>query len=453
MRYIFKFPDIGEGLTEGIVIEWYVDKGTAVKVGQPLVKMETDKVVTDIPSPREGVVAARYGKVGETVHVGETLVEIEIAGEAGAPVTPVEPDVAGVAVAAVAGTAGTAGIAKASGPETEAVEEKGAGVVGTLEVASNNAYLPASEEGTEVKPASIKGGARKVLATPVARAMARDMNIDINLVTGTGPAGRVMKSDIQGFHGVAATVKAGPSAQVVTVAAGELVEVVPMTQMRKSIAKNMLRSKQSTAHMTLFDEPEVSALVAARAKYKDEYKKEEINLTYLPFVIRAVVDALKRHRELNAEMDFEKGNIIYKNYYNIGIAVSTPEGLVVPVIRDADRLSIKELSRAVAEIAVKSRDRKLTLDDMKDGTFTITNYGALGGWFGVPVINYPQVGILGIGRINQKPVVINGEIKVGNVMPLSLSVDHRMVDGAEATEFLNDVAAGIADPLSLIMRQ
>jgi pyruvate dehydrogenase E2 component (dihydrolipoamide acetyltransferase) len=205
--------------------------------------------------------------------------------------------------------------------------------------------------------------------------------------------------------------------------------------------------------MTLFDEPEVSELVDARAKYREEYRSDGINLTYLPFVIKAVVAALKRHRELNAEMDFDKGNIIYKNYYNIGIAVSTPDGLVVPVIRDADKLSIREMSRAVAEIAVRSRDRKLTLDDMKDGTFSITNYGALGGWFGVPVINYPQVGILGIGRINQKPVVVNGEIKVGNVMPLSLSVDHRMVDGAEATEFLNDVATGIADPLSLIMRE
>lgn len=447
MRYIFKFPDIGEGLTEGIVVEWYVDKGTAVKVGQPLVKMETDKVVTDIPSPREGVIAARYGKVGETVHVGETLVEIEIEGAA---VAPGPSDVAGVAVAAVAPV--VAG-AEATGPETEAVEEKGAGVVGTLEVASNNAYLPASEEGTEVKPAAKKSEGGKVLATPVARAMARDMNIDINLVTGTGPAGRIMKSDIQGFHGVGAAVKAAPSGTVAPIAAGELVEVVPMSQMRKSIAKNMLRSKQSTAHMTLFEEPEVSALVSARAKYKEEFRKDGINLTYLPFVIKAVVAALKRHRDLNAEMDQEKGNIIYKNYYNIGIAVSTPEGLVVPVIKNADKLSIRELSIAVAELAVKSRDRKLTLDDMKDGTFSITNYGAIGGWFGVPVINYPQSGILGIGRIYQKPVVDNGEIKVGNAMPLSLSVDHRIVDGAGATEFLLDVAAGIADPLSLIMRQ
>jgi len=424
MRYIFKFPDIGEGLTEGIIIEWYVDKGNAVKVGQPLVKMETDKVVTDIPSPREGVVAARYGKVGETIHVGETLVEIDIAGEAAA---------------------------EAQKTESEMVDEKGAGVVGTIEVASNNAFLPASDEGTEVRPAAASTAPRKVLATPVARAMAREMNIDINRVTGTGPAGRVMKSDIQSFHAGAPVAKAA-AAQVSRPVSGELIEITPMSQIRKSIAKNMLRSKQSTAHMTLFEEPEVSALVAARTKYKEEYKKEDINLTYLPFVIKAVVAALKRHRELNAEMDFEKGNIIYKNYYNIGIAVSTPEGLVVPVIRDADRLSIKDLSKAVAEIAVKARDRKLTLDDMKDGTFTITNYGALGGWFGVPVINYPQVGILGIGRINQKPVVVNGEIKVGNVMPLSLSVDHRMVDGAEATEFLNDVAAGIGDPLTLIMR-
>jgi len=440
MRYIFKFPDIGEGLTEGIIIEWYVDKGTAVKVGQPLVKMETDKVVTDIPSPREGVIAARYGKVGETIHVGETLVEIEIAGEAAAAAPATQP---------------------------EQVEEKGAGVVGTIEVASGNALLPASEEGTEPKPVAASAGGRKVLATPVARAMARELNIDINQVTGTGPAGRVMKSDIQNFHGPSAATRAGSSPASLagtaagsashTTAAGQgaagLIEIRPMTQIRKSIARNMLRSKQSTAHMTLFEEPEVSRLVEARARYKEEYKKEDLSLTYLPFIIKAVAAALKRHPELNSEMDFEKGNIIYKNYYNIGIAVSTEDGLVVPVIRDADKLSIRELSRAVAEIAVKARDRKLTLDDMKDGTFTITNYGALGGWFGVPVINYPQVGILGIGRINQQPVVADGEIKVGNVMPLSLSVDHRMVDGAEATEFLNDVAAGVSDPLALIMRQ
>ncbi len=427
MRYIFKFPDIGEGLTEGIIIEWHVDKGTAVRVGQPLVKMETDKVVTDIPSPREGVIAARYGKVGETIHVGETLVEIEIAGEAAA---------------------------EAPGTQPEQVEEKGAGVVGTIEVASGNALLPASEEGTEHRPAAASAERRKVLATPVARAMAREMNIDINLVTGTGPAGRVMKSDIQNFHApAAAVVSAAAKAPSAQAAPGELIEIRPMTQIRKSIARNMLRSKQSTAHMTLFEEPEVSRLVEARARYKEEFKKEDLSLTYLPFIIKSVVAALKRHPELNSEMDFEKGNIIYKNYYNIGIAVSTEEGLVVPVIRDADKLSIRELSRAVADIAVKARDRKLTLDDMKDGTFTITNYGALGGWFGVPVINYPQVGILGIGRINQQPVVADGEIKVGNVMPLSLSVDHRMVDGAEATEFLNDVAAGVADPLSLIMRQ
>ena len=425
MRYIFKFPDIGEGLTEGIIIEWHVDKGNAVKVGQPLVKMETDKVVTDIPSPREGVIAARYGKVGETIHVGETLVEIEIEGEAAAEAPSTEP---------------------------EAVEEKGAGVVGTIEVASNNAFLPASDEGTESQRAAEGAAPRKVLATPVARAMARELNIDINQVTGTGPAGRVMKSDIQNFHAPAAAVS-GTVAQPATAAPAGLVEIKPMSQIRKSIAKNMLRSKQSTAHMTLFEEPEVSRLVEARTRYKEEYKKEDLSLTYLPFIIKAVVAALKRHPELNSEMDFEKGNIIYKNYFNIGIAVSTEDGLVVPVIRDADRLTVRELSRAVAEIAVKARERKLTLDDMKDGTFTITNYGALGGWFGVPVINYPQVGILGIGRINQQPVVVNGEIKVGNVMPLSLSVDHRMVDGAEATEFLNDVAAGLADPLSLIMRQ
>lgn len=423
MRYIFKFPDIGEGLTEGIIIEWYVDKGAAVSVGQPLVKMETDKVVTDIPSPRDGVIAARYGKVGETVHVGETLVEIEIEGEAAQ---------------------------SSSQPSVEMVEEKGAGVVGTLEVASNNAFLPASEEGTE-KEAAEKVTAKKALATPVARAMAREMNIDINLVKGTGPAGRVMKSDIQNFHTPAPANASSQTATPVS-PSGSLTEVAPMSQIRKSIAKNMLRSKQNTAHMTLFEEPEVTALMEARSRYREEYSRENINLTYLPFIIKAVTSALKRHRELNAEMDLEKGNIIFKNYINIGVAVSTPDGLVVPVIRNTDQLTIKELATALSDIAAKARDRRLTLDDMKDGTFTITNYGALGGWFGVPVINYPQSGILGIGRIYKKPVVDGTEIKAGNVMPLSLSVDHRIIDGAEATAFLLDVASGIADPLSLIMR-
>ena len=244
MRYIFKFPDIGEGLTEGIIIEWYVDKGTAVKVGQPLVKMETDKVVTDIPSPREGVIAARYGKVGETIHVGEILVEIEIAGEAAAEAPATQP---------------------------EQVEEKGAGVVGTIEVASGNALLPASEEGTESKPAAASAERRKVLSTPVARAMAREMNIDINQVTGTGPAGRVMKSDIQNFHAPAAAyTTAATKAPAARTAPGELIEIRPMTQIRKSIARNMLRSKQSTAHMTLFEEPEVSKLVDARAFHGHE---------------------------------------------------------------------------------------------------------------------------------------------------------------------------------------
>jgi pyruvate dehydrogenase E2 component (dihydrolipoamide acetyltransferase) len=425
MRYIFKFPDIGEGLTEGIIIEWYIDKGTSVKVGSPLLKMETDKVVTDIPSPREGVIAARYGKVGETVHVGEALVEIEIA----ADTTAATPDTS-----------------------LEAVEEKGAGVVGTIEVASNNAYLPASEEGTVSQPASGKPDRHKILATPVARAMAREMNIDINLLTGSGPAGRVVKSDIQNYRATSVKRTEQISLQEQAGTTQGQVEVVPMSQMRKSIAKNMLRSKQSTAHMTLFEEPEVSELIAVRGRYKEEYRKEEINLTYLPFVIRAVTAALKRHREMNAEMDLENGNIIYKNYYNIGIAVSTPDGLVVPVIRNADTLSIKELSHSINLLALKAREKKLTLGDMKDGTFTITNYGAMGGWFGVPVINYPQSGILGMGRIYQKPVADAGLVKVGNVMPLSLSVDHRIIDGAEATLFLLDVASGIADPVSLLMR-
>lgn len=426
MRHIFKFPDIGEGLEEGTIVEWYVDKGHAVEVGDPLVKMETDKVVTDIPSPKAGVIAAKYGKEGETINVGDPLVEIEIEG-----------------------VEGEAAIAEAN--KVEAVKEEGAGVVGTLEVAGNNAVMSASDEGMDESPEMKEKVKKKVLATPVARAYAKDLGVDINLVPGNGPGNRVMKEDILSFAQKATSSPRTTSTSTSATVTENLVEVEPLSQMRKTIAKNMIQSKHNAAHMTVFDEVEISELDKVRKKYKELYKQEDIRLSYLPFILKATAMALKKHKALNSQMDMEKSQMLYKKYYNLGMAVDTDKGLLVPVIKDVDKLSIKEIAQKVNEIADKARNGEISMEDMKDGTFTITSYGSIGGQFAVPVINYPQAGILGIGRISKKPVVKNDQIVPGLILPLSLSVDHRIVDGGEVARFLNQVMAYLSDPVSLIM--
>jgi len=429
MRYIFNFPDIGEGLDEGTILEWYVKKGQAVKVGDPLVKMETDKVVADIPSPRAGVIAAIFGKIGETIHVGTALIELDIEAVAG------EKSDGSQTEAAV---------------QMEAVKEEGAGVVGTLEIAGNNAFMPASDEGTGVSSKIQNSNSKaKVLATPVARAMAKELEVDINSVSGTGPGGRVMKEDISAFKQKQAYI--APTSVSKNSENTELIEVEKLTQIRKTIAKNMIQSKHNAAHMTVFDDVEVAELIRIRNKFKEKYATEGIKLNYLPFVLKATAMALKNHKLLNSEMDLENGTMIYKKYYNIGIAVDTEDGLIVPVIRNVDKKSIKELAKEIAEISEKARNRSVKLEDMKDGTFTVTSFGSIGGKYAVPVINYPQAGILGIGRIYEAAVVKNSQVVVGNNMPLSLSVDHRIVDGGEVSRFLNDIIMYLSEPVMMVM--
>jgi len=427
MRYIFKFPDIGEGLDEGTIIEWHVEKGQSVKMGDPLCTMETDKVVTAIPSPKDGVIAAKFGKPGDTIHVGSALVEIEIEG-----------------------LAGEAAIAEAT--KTEVVQEEGAGVVGTLEVAGNSVILSASKEGVQASSEDGRKSGGKILATPVARAIAKDLGININLVKGSGSASRVTREDILRFaessssstkSPIVATSQQQPSLD-------NLTEIEPLTQMRKSIAKHMILSKHNAAHMTIFEEIEISELDRIRSKYKEELLKEGVKLTYLAFIVKAVALSLKKYRALNAEMDFDGGRMLYKRYYNIGIATDTDKGLVVPVIRNADKLSVREIAQEITQISEKARQGKLTLEDMKGGTFTITSYGNIGGLFAVPVINYPESAILGVGRISKQPVVKGDELAIGLILPLSLSVDHRIADGGETARFMNSVMSYLAEPATLL---
>ena len=427
MRYIFKFPDIGEGITEGRIIKWYVKKGQSINSGEPIVNMETDKVVTDIPSPKNGTIITLFGKEGDVINVDDPLIELEIEGVSGVKAQEIVKEQPKIA-------------------SEESVDEKGFGVVGTIDVAGDSALLPSTDEGLEDIKASQQDTPKKILATPVARALARDLGIDINSVSGSGPAGRVMKEDIYKYK-KQVTI---PSAEKESSEINQI-EYEDLSQIRKTIAQNMVISKQTAPHMTIIDEVEISELIKIRNQYKDQFKENGTKLSFLAFFMKATAKALKKHSALNSELDSENNRLVLKKYYNIGIAVDTDEGLVVPVIKNVDKISFLELSLKIDDIIQRAKERKLTLDDFKDGTFTITNYGSIGGTYGVPVINYPQAAILGIGRFLKTPIVRDESIEIGNILPLSMSVDHRIVDGGEAVRFLNQVMAYLHDPVSLLL--
>lgn len=430
MLYIFKFPDIGEGVTEGKILEWFVKKGQEIGEGDPVVKMETDKVVADIPSPRGGVIKNTFGKIGQVINVGDALVEIEIEGEA---------DAVGVT-------------------KEVPVEEPGFGVVGTIEDAATDAFLPSTGEGLEPTPEQEETQVtRKALATPVARKMARDLGIDINTVRGSGPAGRVMKADIKRAHeemqsGVKVGVK--PAITAKTPQTCDLdtprVEIKDLSQIRKTIAARMVESKFTAPHATSFEEVEVSRLVEVRNENKNLFADQGIKLTYMPLIMKAVVHALKRHPVLNCRLDMNEGKVIYNNYYNIGFATDTPDGLIVPVINDVDQKGILDIALELKDMSERARERKMKLDELRGSTFSITNYGSIAGIFAAPIINYPNVAILGIGRIQEKPVVKDGQIVPGHVLPLSLAVDHRIVDGGDAARFIKDLMTILADPVKML---
>lgn len=427
MNFIFKFPDIGEGIHEGRIVKWYVSKGQRIRSGEPLVKMETDKVVTDIPSPKNGIIWARFGNEGDLVNVGETLVEMALD-----DADSVDPT-------------------GQAGPRSEAVQEKGFGVVGSLEIAGEAAYLPAGDEGRtpEIQPGQ-KG--RKVLATPVARAMAKEYGLNIDTLSGSGPAGRIMKADIiRAAEAGPRSVETSRTTESPRLDSQSRVSIQSLSQIRKAIARNMLRSKQSTAHMTIFEQVEVDRLVDLRRRFNEKLASQNVHLTYLPFVLKAVAASLARYPVLNSQLDMEKEQLVLHQDIHIGIAVDSADGLMVPVLRNVDKSSLSGLATQIARLAQQARERTLQLTDFQGGTFTVTNYGAFGGSYGVPVINYPQAAILGIGRIVKSPVVQNDQLAIAYTLPLSLSVDHRMVDGAESTRFLHQVMEFLAEPETLLL--
>ena len=390
----FKFPDVGEGIHEGTVVKWLVKEGDKVKADQALVEVETDKAVVELPSPASGTVLKRNFKEGEVVKVGEVLVTI---GEPGEKVKAV----------------------KAPPKKPEAKPE---------------AKAP------EMKPAP----PGRILAAPATRKLARELGVDIKKVTGTGPGGRITQADVR----KASSKEVGaPAAEVP--AAEE--EVVPLSGMRKIIAERMVYSKTHIPHACGMDYIDVTRLVEVREKEKRYFEPKGVKLTYLPFIVKACAIALRRYPQFNAHFDEENNEIIFKRALNIGIAVDTPEGLMVPVIKDIERKSIVEIAKEIQRLAELAKSRKIKLEDLRDGTFTITNVGSVGGMYSTPIINPPEIAIMGVHRIKDLPLVINGKIEARKVTGISLCFDHRAVDGAKATEFMNVIKRHLEDPDLLLV--
>ncbi len=395
MAIDFKFPDVGEGITEGEIVKWEVSVGDKVNEHQTIAKVETDKAVVELPSPKAGTILKIYHKEGDIVKVGETLVTI---GETGEMIE-----------------------------KTEASATAPASVVGVLEEA----------------PPTIGGSV--TLATPATRRLARELGVDISQITGTGLEGRITEEDVR----KSAEAKGGKPETFIRKKKYDLYgyyESIPMKGVRRSTAKRMVESVRTAPHVTHMDEADVTELVRIRERQKDSAQKQGIHLTYLAFVIRAVVAALKQYPYLNSSVDQDNEEIILKKYYNIGVAVDTEDGLIVPVVKGADQKSLLKIAQEIQNLAEKARTREIDLADLKGGTFTVTNIGFIGGTHATPIINYPETAILATGRTNDKPVVRDGEIVVRKVMPLSLSFDHRVTDGVMAARFTNAVIRYLEDP-------
>lgn len=445
-----KFADIGEGIHEGVLLKYFFKEGDAVKDGDSLFTLETDKVNAEIPSPVDGIMKKLKFTEGDAVNVGQVICIIDD-GKPGERSNMPE----GEALVPLDGGSTT----------VNAGEEGSTSVVGAIEVSSE---VIASSSEMSTASASVQNPNKRILATPLAKKMAKDLGVDLHKVIGSGAGGRIMKEDIlKASQNLGASPSEPKTNAPQTALAQEPARVlaggkhavpvmdkttrVPMTMLRKTVAQNMTLSKFTIPHTAVMDEADVTELVAFRGKVKDMAQEKGVKLTYLAFFIKAMIKGLKAYPYLNASLDETTDEIVLKSFYNIGIAVDTPDGLMVPVVKNADQLSIFDLAKAIEDLSVRAREKRLTLDDLQGGSFTITNYGAVGASFGVPVIKHPEAGILGVGAIVKKPLVIDDEIVIRSVLPLSLSFDHRIIDGADAGRFVGEVKKLLANPELLLL--
>jgi pyruvate dehydrogenase E2 component (dihydrolipoamide acetyltransferase) len=476
----FRLPDLGENIESGDVVSLLVSEGDQIKAGQNVIEIETDKATVEVPCPLAGRVAKILVKPGDTVPVHGVIMEVDSAGAAAAPAakpsTPAQP------------------AAKPSKPRVEEPqvedaddESESAGGNGHHATPKRAATNPAAQRATAPpptahapRPAAPKTPAPSAPASaseedpqanlvpalpagPSTRRLARELGVDLRVVTGTGPEGRILREDV--IRAVReATTSPTPASKPrpgkrpgVPVAAVEdqdsfgKIRRERLTKIRKTIAANMSRSSNTIPHVTNFDEADITELDQIRRESIQDYVGANIKLTMMPFVMKAIAHALKLHPMLNAQLDMEEEEIIYKEYVNLGIAVDTDRGLVVPVIRNVDQLGIPQIAQALQVAADKARANQFSLDDLRGGSFTISNLGAVGGIYSTPIINWPELAVLLVGRSRKMPLVIDGEIKVRLMMPLSLSYDHRLIDGATAARFLNEVIAFLAAPGRLLL--
>lgn len=423
MSFDFYMPDIGEGVVEGEIVGWKVKVGDTVKLDQPLVEVMTDKATVELPSPRAGVIKQINFKDGDICPVGKVLVVID---DGNAASTSAPPPGHGHGHSAPA--------PRANAPVA---------AVGTQQIQVIDATTSRD----------------RVLATPATRKLARQMGVEIGRVPATGKHGRVTTEDVKRFGngGGQAIVRTqqAPSSVPATLPSknplGYAEERVPLRGIRKRIFDAMARSAHTAAHFTYVEEIDMTELVMVRDRAKARAAERGVKLNYLPFIVKAIVSGLKKWPQLNASLDEATQEIVLKKYYHIGIAAQGPNGLVVSVVRDADMRSIFDLSREIERLGEAVRNNTATRDDLTGSTFTVSSLGKLGGVLATPIINFPEVAILGVHKIEEKPAVRNGQIVIRHLMNLSISVDHRLADGWDGAMFLQDVKSLLEDPTTMFM--
>ena len=457
----FILPDLGEGVHEAELITWRVNAGDAVKEHQTIAEMETDKALVEVPSPWTGVISELCGNPGDIINVGSVLVRYKVGGAA-----------VGSAQATARPAASRSEPKVAAAPKAEQAGEDAGTVVGTM---SGSLGVP-SRFARKPEHESVSHPAGKALATPAVRRIARDLGVDIHAVQGTGRGGRVTATDVEGAsrgtHDVTretaasrvpmaqpltpavvqepATIQMSPSSPMVampTVSQDGIRQRIPFRGVRRKIAQALDLSVKTAVHFTVVDQADVTALDRKRKEYAAILGTK---LSMLPFIMLAVTKALRKHPALNANVDDAKEEILLKEPVHLGCAVDTDHGLMVPVIRNAERLSVGELANAVRALARGCKERTIAREELVGGTFTISNVGSYGGMFATPIINYPEVAILAAGKAKEQVLTRNGAFYAGLVLPLSLSCDHRVVDGAEGARFLNSVVEFLQAPECLL---
>jgi pyruvate dehydrogenase E2 component (dihydrolipoamide acetyltransferase) len=450
VAFQFRLPDIGEGIHEGEIVKWFVKPGDKIQEDDVLCEVQNDKAVVEIPSPVEGTVEEILVQEGTVAVVGDVLVTFDA------------PGYENLQFKGDHGEEAKAEGEKNTEAQVQATAEAGQEVKKEAAPVQENSGVT----GAGAQPQVEADPSRRIIAMPSVRKYAREQGVNIREISGSGDNGRIMKEDIDAFKN-GKTAPQQPAAQSeasqqndtettekqkVSIPEGQYPETrEKMSGMRKAIAKAMVKSKQTAPHVTLMDEVDVTLLVAHRKKFKEIAAEKGIKLTFLPYVVKALTSALREFPMLNTSFDDEASEIIHKHYYNIGIAADTDKGLLVPVVKDADRKSTFAISQEINELATKARDGKLAPNEMKGASCSITNIGSAGGQWFTPVINHPEVAILGIGRIAEKAIVRDGEIIAAPVLALSLSFDHRMIDGATAQHALNHIKKLLNDPELLLM--